>query len=181
MNLLCRHRAHLAGASMGPRSLVRMGRGPGLIGTAMVFMWRRWWWLPAKRPVRFSLRRMLVAIALFTLWIGTAGIELGSFSRENQAVWAIRRAGRAVEGHQDYEGQTAVVTAPQAALSTHRSRPPLGRPLCLHDNRSSTKIASHRSIRRRRCDTSTAQLATFGGRIPACSLKGDRERLPRTV
>ncbi|NLS93644.1 MAG: hypothetical protein GXX96_15905 [Planctomycetaceae bacterium] len=48
--------------------------GLGLIGTAMVFIWR-WWRLPAERRFRFSLRGMLVGFALFALWIGTAGIE----------------------------------------------------------------------------------------------------------
>ncbi len=78
--------------------------GLGLMGATVASIWR-WWRLPVERRFRFSLRGMLVGIMLFALWIGTAGVELGSFSRENQAIWAIQSAGGHVQGHQGLAGQ----------------------------------------------------------------------------
>lgn len=69
--------------------------GLGLIGVAAAGVWR-WWRLPAERRFRFSLRGMLVGMALSALWLGLIGSDLLRWGQEGVALMELRDRGVAI-------------------------------------------------------------------------------------
>jgi len=57
----------------------------GMMGAAVALIWR-WWRLPSERRFRFTLRGMLIGIALFALWFGVVGTDVLRWGREAAAI-----------------------------------------------------------------------------------------------
>lgn len=64
--------------------------GLGLAVAAVAVIWR-WWRLPPERRFSFSLRGMLVGIALFALWFGGVGTDVLRWGREAAAIAALQQ------------------------------------------------------------------------------------------
>ncbi len=68
-----------------PATWLLVAVGLGMIGMVVAVVWR-WWRLSVERRFRFSLRGMLVGIAVFALWLGVIGVDLLRWGRQVTAV-----------------------------------------------------------------------------------------------
>ena len=68
-----------------PAPWVLWAVGLGMMGVAVAVIWR-WWRLPGERRFRFSMRGMLIGIALFALWFGVVGTDVLRWGREAAAI-----------------------------------------------------------------------------------------------
>jgi Leucine Rich Repeat (LRR) protein len=68
-----------------PATWLLVAIGLGMIGMMVAVVWR-WWRLSVERRFRFSLRGMLVGIAVFALWLGVIGVDLLRWGRQVTAV-----------------------------------------------------------------------------------------------
>ncbi len=64
-----------------PATWLLVAIGLGMIGIVVAVVWR-WWRLPVERRFRFSMRGMLVGIAVFALWLGVIGVDLLRWGQE---------------------------------------------------------------------------------------------------